>query len=218
MTETDNKDEGEDMKVLIINGSPKKDGNTKTAINEMIAQFDKEGVETEVIELGGQAIRGCEACGSCFKTGKGCVFGDIVNEASAKLEEADGLVVASPVYYASPNGTIVSFLDRLFYSSRFDKTMKVGASVAVARRAGVLTTYDTLNKYFAINNMPIASANYWNNVFGGAPGEAARDEEGMDTMRVLAKNMAFLMKSITLGKEAYGLPEYDPKPFTNFIR
>ncbi len=204
------------MKVLMINGSPRKGGNTSLALAEMVKVFEEEGIETEIVELGGKDIRGCEACGACYKGG-GCRFDDIVNETAPKFEEADGLVLASPVYYASPNGTILSFLDRLFYSTRFKKDMKVGAAVAVARRAGVLPAFDTLNKYFTICNMPVASASYWNNVFGRLPGEAAQDEEGMWNMRVLAKNMTFLMKSIELGKKEFGLPEYGPAKMTNFI-
>lgn len=204
------------MKVLIINGSPRKTGNTSVALAEMVSTFASEGVETEVVQIGGKDIRGCIACGTCAKKGA-CVFEDIVNETAPKFEEADGLVIASPVYYASANGTMISFLDRLFYSSHFDKRMKVGASVAVARRAGTTATYDELNKYFTICGMPVASANYWNNVHGRLPGEAEKDAEGLQTMRVLAKNMTFLMKSIALGKEQFGLPENEAKVLTNFI-
>ena len=205
------------MKVLILNGSPRMNGNTTLAVEEMVKVFDEQGIETEIVELAEKDIRGCEACGACLEGDGGCVFDDIVNETAPKLEEADGVVLASPVYYASPNGTIISFVDRLFYSTRFSKAMKVGAAVAVARRAGVLPTYDTLNKYFQINDMPVASANYWNNVYGRLPGEASQDEEGMQTMRILAQNMAFLMKSIALGKEEFGMPEYEPKKLTNVI-
>jgi multimeric flavodoxin WrbA len=174
-------------------------------------------VETEVITVGNQAIRGCIACGACGQKGQ-CVFDDAVNEVAAKFEECDGLVLASPVYYASANGTLISFLDRLFYSSRFDKTMKVGGSVVVARRGGLSATFDELNKYFTISGMPVASSQYWNSVHGAAPGEATQDAEGLHTVRTLARNMTFLMKSIALGKEKYGLPAKEPKPFTNFIR
>ena len=205
------------MKVLMINGSPRKGGNTSLALEEMVKVFDEQGIETEIVELAGKDIRGCEACGACLKGEGGCVFDDIVNETAPKLEEADGVVLASPVYCASPTGTIISFVDRLFYSTRFSKVMKVGAAVAVARRAGVLPTYDTLNKYFQICNMPVATANYWNNVYGRLPGEASQDEEGMQTMRILAQNMTFLMKSIALGKEEFGTPEYEPKKLTNVI-
>lgn len=205
------------MKVLLINGSPRPEGNTTLALREMEQTFAAEGIETETIRIGSDAIRGCIACYSCAKTGK-CVFDDAVNVAAEKFREADGLVVASPVYYASPNGTVEAFMDRLFCSTPFDKTMKVGAAVAVARRAGTTATMDALNKYFSISGMPIASSRYWNDVFGRAPGEASQDAEGLQVMRTLARNMAFLMKSIALGKEAYGLPEQEERVFTHFIR
>ena len=205
------------MKVLIINGSPRKNGNTAMAINEMQKVFDLGGVETKVIQIGGNAIRGCSACGGCAANGK-CVYDDGVNEAAQIFEESDGLVVASPVYYASANGTIISFLDRLFYSSPFDKTMKVGAAIAIARRGGCSATFDELNKYFTICGMPVASSNYWNSVHGRIPGQAAFDEEGMQVMRTLAANMTFLMKSIALGKEKYGLPKKEKKILTSFIK
>lgn len=205
------------MKVLIINGSPRVNGNTSVAVNEMVKVFEQEGVEAEVIQIGNQAIRGCVACGSCATNGK-CVFDDVVNELAQKFEEADGLVVASPVYYASANATLIACLDRLFYSSHFDKTMKVGASVVCARRGGCSATFDELNKYFTIANMPVASSQYWNSIHGRTQGEAEMDEEGKQTMRTLARNMSFLMKSIALGKEKYGLPEAEAKTFTHFIR
>ena len=205
------------MKVLMINGSPRVQGNTARFLEEMRKIFEASGVETEIVQVGNKAIRGCVACGYCARNGK-CAFDDEVNETVAKFEQADGLVVASPVYYASANGTLISFLDRLFYSSRFDKTMKVGASVAIARRSGTTATYDELNKYFGISGMPIASAYYWNNAYGALKGEAEKDEEGMQTARALAKNMTFLMKSIELGKEKIGMPEREGKSFTNFIR
>ncbi len=205
------------MKVLILNGSPKKDGNTARAIKELENIFAKEGVETEVVQVGSKEIRGCVACKVCYNTGK-CVADDIVNEIAKKFEEADGLIVASPVYYASPNGTLVSCLDRLFYSSHFDKRMKVGASVAVARRGGCSATFDMLNKYFTISGMPIASSQYWNSVHGAAPGQCEEDLEGLQTMRTLAKNMTFLIKSIALGKNEFGLPEKEEKISTGFVR
>ena len=205
------------MKVLLINGSPRPNGNTAIALQEMEKTFAAEGVETEVIQVGNKAIRGCVACLSCKTTGK-CVFEDDVNACAQKFEECDGLVVASPVYYASANATLIAFLDRLFYSTPFSKSMKVGASVVVARRGGLSSTFDELNKYFTISGMPIASSQYWNSVHGGAPGQAKEDEEGLQTMRVLAKNMTFLMKSIALGKEAYGLPENENHIFTSFVR
>ena len=206
------------MKVLMINGSPRNDGNSKIALDEMTAIFEQEGIEVECIAVGKEAIHGCVACGGCGKLGK-CVFDDdIVNEIAAKFEAADGLVVASPVYYASANGTLVCLLDRLFFSTSFDKTMKVGASVAVCRRGGASAAFDVLNKYFTISGMPVASSQYWNSVHGMAPGEAAEDAEGLQTMRTLARNMTFLMKSIALGKEKYGLPEREPIISTHFIR
>ena len=205
------------MKVLMINGSPKANGNTALALKEMEAIFAAEGMECETILVGNQPIRGCIACGSCYKNGK-CVFDDAVNEVAEKFRDADGLVVASPVYYASANATLIALLDRLFYSSDFPKTMKVGASVAVARRGGCSSTFDELNKYFTISGMPVASSQYWNSVHGARPGEAAEDGEGLQTMRTLARNMTFLMKSIALGKEQFGIPQQEPGIRTNFIR
>lgn len=205
------------MKVLMINGSPRADGNTYVALREMEKIFKEEGIETEIFQVGNKAVRGCIACGSCAKNGK-CVFDDAVNEAAPKFAECDGLVVGSPVYYASANATLIAFLDRLFYSTGFDKTMKVGASVVAARRGGLSATFDELNKYFTISGMPVASSQYWNSIHGRAPGEAEKDGEGLQTMRVLARNMAFLMKSIALGKEKYGLPEKEERVSTHFIR
>lgn len=205
------------MKVLLLNGSPKTNGNTARALEEMVTIFEKEGVETEVIQVGNQNIRGCIACGSCSKTGE-CAMNSLVSECAKKLEECDGMVAASPVYYASANGTLISFLDCLFSCSNCDKRMKVGASVAVARRGGCSATFDQLNKYFTISGMPVASSQYWNSVHGGAPGEAEADAEGLQTMRTLARNMTFLMKSIALGKEQFGLPEKEAPQRTSFIR
>ena len=205
------------MKVLIINGSPRAKSNTQTALDEMVKVFSAEGIETEVVKIGNMPVRGCIACGSCFKNGK-CVFDDVVNELAPKFEAADGLVVASPVYYASANATLIACLDRLFYSTHFDKTMKVGASVVCARRGGLSATFDELNKYFTISGMPVASSQYWNSIHGREPGQASQDAEGMQTMRTLARNMAFLMKSIALGKEKYGLPEKEKWTPTHFIR
>ena len=204
------------MKVLILNGSPKANGNTMTAISEMVKVFDKEGVESEVIHVGNKDIRGCVSCGSCATKGK-CVFDDIVNEIAPKFEACDGLILASPVYYASANATLIACLDRLFYSSHFDKTMKVGASIVVARRGGCSATFDELNKYFTICGMPVASSQYWNSVHGNAPGQAVKDLEGLQTMRTLAANMTFLMKSIALGREKYGLPNKEEHLWTHFI-
>ena len=205
------------MKVLIINGSPRVNGNTSLALNEMVKVFENNGIETEMLQIGNQVIRGCSACGYCFEHGK-CVFDDIVNEVAEKFKACDGLVIGSPVYYAAANGTLVSFLNRLFYSTRFDKTMKVGAAIAVARRGGTSTTFDELNKYFTICGMPVASGQYWNSVHGRTPGEAVADAEGLQNMRTIANNMSFLIKSIALGKEKYGLPAKEPRVSTNFIR
>jgi len=205
------------MKVLLINGSPKQNGNTAFALNQMAEVFASEGIDAEIIHVGHKDIRSCIDCQVCKNT-KRCVFNDIVTEVSDKFKEADGLVVGSPVYYASANATLVAFLTRLFASSYFDKRMKVGASVAVARRGGCSSTFDELNKFFTISGMPVASSHYWNSIHGGAPGEAAQDEEGIATMRNLAHNMSFLMKSIQLGKEAYGKPAFERFSPTNFIR
>lgn len=205
------------MKVLILNGSPRANGNTTAALAQMEAVFAQAGVQAETVQVGREPVRGCMACGGCFRTGK-CVIDDVVNRLAPKFQEADGLVVASPVYYASANATLIAVLDRLFYSTRFDKRMKVGAGVVIARRGGCSATFDELNKYFTISGMPIASSQYWNSVHGGAPGQAGQDEEGMQTMRTLARNMIFLMRSIELGKEKFGLPEQESHCFTNFIR
>ena len=205
------------MKVILINGSPHADGSTNRALVEVARELNKEGIETEIVQVGHLAIRGCIACGSCYQTGN-CVFEDVVNEVAKKFEEADGLVVGSPVYYASPNGTLISFLDRLFYSTHFNKMMKVGASVVSCRRGGNTASFDVLNKYFTISNMPIASSRYWNMVHGNRKEETEQDLEGLLTMRTLGRNMAFLIKSIKLGKEEMSLPEKEPFVGTNFIR
>ena len=206
-----------EIRVLLLNGSPRANGNTALALREMEKAFAQNGVQTETVLLGNQAIRGCTDCGAGAKRGR-CVFDDAVNELAPKLEAADGLVVASPVYYASANATLIACLDRLFYSTPFDKTMKVGASVVCARRGGCSATFDELNKYFTISGMPIASSQYWNSVYGRAAGEAAMDAEGLQTMRTLARNMTFLMKSIALGRETFGLPEQEERVATHFIR
>ena len=205
------------MKVLMINGSPHKNGNTAIALREMEGIFRSEGIETETMHIGGSAVRGCIACGSCAKNGR-CVFDDIVNELSPKFEACDGLVVGSPVYYASANATLVALLTRLFYSTPFDKTMKVGAAVVAARRGGLSATFDELNKFFTISGMPVASSQYWNSIHGREAGEARQDAEGLQTMRTLARNMSFLVKSIALGRERYGLPEKEAFQRTDFIR
>ena len=204
-------------KVLIINGSPRIGGNTSIALDEMVKVFEQEAVETEVVQIGNKDIRGCIACRYCFEKGK-CVFNDTVNELAPKFEAADALVVASPVYYASANATLIACLDRLFYSTHFNKYMKVGASVVVARRGGLSSTFDELNKYFTVCGMPIAASQYWNSVHGREKGQASQDLEGLQTMRTLARNMTFLMKSISLGKEKYGLPKKEDWQPTHFIR
>lgn len=205
------------MKVLILNGSPRINGNTSIAIGEMVKIFNEENIDVEVVQVGTHDIRGCIACGKCGELGK-CVFDDDVNKVAESFKDADGLVVASPVYYASANATLIALLDRLFYSAKFDKTMKVGASIACARRGGCSSTFDELNKYFTISGMPVASSQYWNSIHGAAKGEADLDLEGKQTMRVLARNMAFLMKSIELGKEKFGLPaKEEERCWTNFI-
>ena len=206
------------MKVLLINGSPKEKGNTAFALEQMAEVFAEQGIETEMIHVGNLLIRGCQGCGACYKIGH-CVIDDIVNEVAQKLDAADGMVVGSPVYYASPNGTLLSFLDRLFYSSgKINKRMKVGASIVCARRGGTTASMDVLNKYFTISEMPVASSTYWNIIHGAKPGQAAEDAEGIRTMRNLAKNTVFLMNAIAAEKEKNGLPEPEKKAFTNFIR
>lgn len=197
----------------MINGSPRMGGNTAMALAEMGKIFLSEGIEVETVQVGQLPIRGCIGCYSCGKNGK-CAIDDIVNELADKLKEADGLVIGSPVYYGSANGTLISLLDRLFMSARYDKTMKVGASVVVARRGGLSSTFDELNKYFTISGMPVASSQYWNSVHGRNAGDAEIDLEGMQTMRTLARNMTFLMKSIELGKKEFGLPEKEEKVST----
>lgn len=204
------------MKALIINGSPRLGGNTSIAINEVEKTLNKNRIEAEVIQIGNKDITGCKACEYCHLHGE-CIKKDIVNEIAKKFEVADALVIATPVYYASANGTLISLLDRLFYSTSFDKTMKVGASIAVARRGGCSSTFDELNKYFTISGMPVASSQYWNSVHGRKVGEAEKDLEGLQTMRTLGENISFLIKAIQLGKEKYGLPNKEKHVYTNFI-
>ena len=203
------------MKVLLLNGSPHIHGCTATALDEMIKVFTEEGIETELIQVGNKSIRGCVSCGSCEKNGK-CVFDDLVNETAPKFEAADGLVVGSPVYYASPNGTILSFMDRLFYSTSFSKHLKVGAAVVSCRRGGNTASFDVLNKYFSISNMPIATANYWNQVHGFSAEDVKKDLEGLQTMRNLARNMSFMIKAFADAKEKYGMPAIEAGAFTSF--
>ena len=205
------------MKVLMINGSPRAKGNTARALQEMRDVFEQEGIEVTYVQVGNNAVRGCMACGGCAKKGA-CVFDDVVNELALLFEQADGLVVGTPVYYGSANATTVAVLDRLFYSTPYSKSMKVGAAVAVARRGGLTATFDELNKYFTISGMPVASGQYWNGVHGTLPGEYEQDLEGLQQMRTVGRNMAFLIKSIALGKEAYGLPQPEAFQRTNFVR
>ena len=205
------------MKVLIINGSPRLNGNSSKLIDEMIQIFDKEGIQVEQYQIGSKAIRGCMACGYCHEHHE-CVFKDDVNRLAGIFKDSDGLVVVSPVYYGSANGSVISLLDRMFYSSSFDKRFKVGAAFAIARRAGTTATYDELNKYFAINQMPVASGRYWNNGFGREQGQIERDEEGLQNARIVARNMVFLMKAIQDAKEKYGLPEAEEIKYTHFIK
>ena len=204
------------MKVLLVNGSPLPKSNTLLGLKEMEKVFSAQGIETEIFNIGNKDIRGCIACCRCGELGH-CAFDDAVNEFAPKFEAADGLVVGSPVYYAAPNATVQAFLQRLFYSTRFDKTMKVGAGFVCARRGGTTASFDVLNKYFTISGMPVVSSQYWNNIHGGAPRQAEQDAEGMQTLRALARNMSFLIKSIALGKEQFGLPEKEPRVWTNFI-
>lgn len=205
------------MKVLMLNGSPHSSGVNDLALREMDEVFKANKIETEIVQVGHLAVRGCMACNACAKLGK-CVYDDIVNELAVKFEKADGLVISSPVYYASANATMIAVLDRLFYSTSFDKTMKVGASIATCRRGGASATFDELNKYFTISNMPVVSSQYWNSLHGNNAQEASQDEEGRQTMRTLARNMVFLMKSIELGKEKFGLPKKEKRIGTNYIR
>ena len=205
------------MKVLLINGSPRKNGNTALALSEMEKVFHEEGVETELVHIGAMDIRGCMACGFCRKNGR-CVFNDVVNDLSKKFEQSDGLVIGAPVYYGSANATLMAAMQRMFYSSSFDKTMKAGAAVASARRGGLTAAFDEMNKFFTISGMPVASGQYWNGIHGGTPGQGAEDAEGLQMMRTLARNMSFLMKAIAEAKEKNGLPEKEEHIFTNFIR
>ena len=205
------------LKVLMLNGSPRENGNIALAFGEMEKVFAENGVEFENIQLGRRDIRGCIACETCRKNHK-CVFDDIVNELAVKFEAADGLVIGSPVYYGSANGTLMSALQRLFYSTSFDKSYKVGCSVVSARRSGCTATFDELNKFFTLSNMPVATSQYWNNIYGWFPGEGEKDAEGTQVMRVLARNMVFLMKSIAMGKKEIGLPETENRVWTNFFK
>ena len=205
------------MKALIINGSPRLNGNSTELIKEISSVFEKEGVEVDLYQVGPKDIRGCMACGYCYTHGE-CVFKDDINDLAKRFESADGLVITSPVYYGSANGSIISLLDRLFYSSHFDKRFKVGAAFAIARRSGTTATFDELNKYFTINQMPIASGRYWNNGYGREQGQIVEDLEGLQNARIVARNMVFLMRGISLAKEKYGLPEKEETIYTHFIK
>ena len=203
------------MKVLLINGSPHKSGCTSRALKEVSNVLNKEGIDTETIFIGSNDIRGCISCGNCRKNGK-CVFNDIVNEVSIKFKDSDGIVIGTPVYYAGMNGTLKSFLDRLFFSANYDKSFKVGCAIISSRRAGSTSAMDDVNKYFTISNMPIVSSSYWNEVHGFTKDDVELDLEGLQTMRNLGRNMAFLIKSIDLGKEEYGIPKIEREYITNF--
>lgn len=205
------------MNVLLINGSPNPRGCTYTALSIVAEELNAQGIETKIVQVGQKNLRGCIGCRRCKQTGK-CVFDDEVNQMAPLFEAADGLVIGSPVYFGSPNGGMMSFLDRLFYSTLFDKRMKVGASVVSARRGGNSASFDVLNKYFMISEMPVVSSRYWNMVHGYTPEDVMKDEEGVATMRVLGRNMAFLIKSIQFGKNEMGLPDVVPPVHTHFIR
>jgi multimeric flavodoxin WrbA len=204
-------------KVIVLSGSPHKEGTTYRALRELCDTLEAEGIEAEYIQVGHLEVKGCSGCYACGKLKK-CVHDDIVNEIAEKFKDADGMVIGSPVYYASPNGAFLALLDRLFYSSRFDKSMKVGASVVCARRGGLTASFDVLNKYFTISDMPIVSSRYWNQVHGNSAEDAEEDLEGLQTMRALGRNMAFLIKSIRLGKEQLPPIEKEKKIYTNFVR
>ena len=203
------------MKVLVLNGSPHLHGCTARALEEAIGTLNAEGIETELVEVGSRKISGCLGCNYCGKSGK-CVQNDLVNEFSEKLKEADGLLVGSPVYYGSPNGTLLSFLDRLFYSAPYSMHMKVGAAIVSCRRGGASASFDVLNKYFTISGMPIASSTYWNSVHGFTAGDVEKDLEGLQTVRNIAHNMAFLIKAIAAQKEAGAAPVQEHGAFTSF--
>ncbi len=206
------------MNVLLINGSPHANGCTATALGVVARTLEGEGIETTTVHVGHREIRGCIGCYRCAQLGR-CVFDDVVGETAPLLERADGVVVGSPVHYAGAAGTLTAFLDRLFFSTHFSKRMKVGAAVVSARRAGTTAAFDQLNKYFTISEMPIVSSRYWNMVHGAVADDVLKDEEGMQTMRVLGRNMAFLIRAIAAERELHGLPvEEAERMHTNFIR
>ena len=201
--------------VLVLNGSPHDKGCTARALEEVVNTLHEEGIETVIVQIGRENVRGCTACGYC-ETHDGCVFRDKVNEVAPLLEKADGLVIGSPVYYGSPNGAVLAFMDRLFYSTRFPVHMKVGAAVVSCRRGGNTASFDVLNKYFTIRGMPVASSTYWNQVHGYTAEDVEKDLEGLQTMRNLARNMAFLIRAIGAEKERSGLPRVERGAVTNF--
>lgn len=205
------------LNVLLINGSPNAKGCTYTALSEVERTLNAEGIATELVHIGNRDIRGCIACYKCAEQGR-CVFNDAVNELAPKFEAADGLVVGSPTYYAGPNGTLTNLLDRLFFSTPFSKRMKVGAAVCSARRGGTTATFDRLNKYFTISEMPVASSRYWNMVHGSNAEQVLQDEEGLQCMRILGRNIAFLLRAIAAERAAHGLPQQEETVYTNFIR
>ena len=203
-------------KVILLNGSPHPKGCTAAALDEMIKVFEKEGIHTEFIQVGGKTIPGCMSCGRCRELGR-CVMDDLVNEVAGKLMEADGMVIGSPVFYGSPNGTLLSLLDRLFFSMEGrSKHMKVGASIVSCRRGGNTATFDVLNKYFTISGMPLAPSTYWNQVHGHTAEDVKKDLEGLQTMRNLARNMVFMIRSFADAKEKYGYPREERDVFTSF--
>ena len=204
------------MKVLLINGSPRKEGNTFVALSEIATVLESNGVKTQVISIGNKAVQGCIACNKCGELGK-CAFNDeLYNTVRESMKDADGLIIGSPVYYAGPNGSLCALLDRIFYSCSELLEYKPGASVAVCRRGGASATFDRLNKYFTISNMPVVSSQYWNIVHGLMPGEAAKDAEGLQIMRTLGRNMAWLLKNLKSNTAPY--PEPEEPQVTNFIR
>lgn len=205
------------MKVLLFNGSPKANGCTFTALSEVEKALNKNGIETEIIHVGNDVKSGCMGCGYCAKAGK-CICDDVVNKVADKVKEADGYVFGSPVHYASASGAITSFMDRLFYSNGKNMAYKPACAVCTCRRGGATATIEQLNKYFTITNMPIVPSNYWNMAHGNTPEELVKDEEGMQIMRLLGNNMAWLLKCIEIGKQNGIEPVKEDKIKTNFIR
>ena len=205
------------MKVLMINGSPHPKGCISTAFDIVAEELAAAGVEVEQVMVGNKDIRGCIACGRCGELGR-CVFDDLVNECAPKLEEADGLIIGSPVYYGNPNGTVLAFMQRLFYSTNADLRMKVGASIVSCRRGGNSATFESLNQFFGISGMPTVPSTYWNDVHGSKGEDVYADEEGVQTVRNLARNMVFMMQAIADARDAHGIPDRNKTVYTNFIR